>query len=222
MAKARNTWEKQAADAAARVDRAREQGAQLSLLPDEPGATPAEVGSDAPAKGGRPKGATSKHNSTLRRWLADRGYKMPEDQLAQIAGLASSDDVAVQAMAEAEAVLVWAYDGHSGKGGGKGATAGERLQVFLQFYTVKLRAAEALLPYGLAKAAPDVAVQQAVTLVLPGAAGPQGADQARDITPGPGQSAPSMVPADVRWQIQQNQQVSDASEGVSDSRKSDK
>lgn len=222
MAKARNTFERMASDAAARLDKVRASGEQLSLLPDEPGRTPAEAAELVPAKGGRPKGATSKHNSQLRQWLAERGYRLPEEQLARIAGLASSEDAAVAAMRQTEAVLAWAFDGATTKDGDpRGPSAEQRLATYLQLYTVQLRAVEALLPYGLAKASPDVAVSQAVTLVLPGGSGADGAAQPVDVTPQRDNEPRDLVPADVRWQMQQNQGLSETHDVVSDNGKSD-
>lgn len=205
-----------AADAARRLDAARDAGEQLSFLPDEPGRTPAEVAADeagAPAKGGRPKGALGKGSSQLRDWLAARGFRMPEAQLAEIAGLASSEGAMITAMRDAERLLTWAYADADGLG--KVPSPEQRLSTFLQLYAMQLRAADALLPYGTPKASPDVQVNQAVQLVIQGGAGP------RDVTRSVPGSRPAMVPADVAWEIEQNQAVEGEGAGNSDGGNSD-
>jgi len=130
---------------------------------------------------------------------------MPEDVLAQMAGLASGPDAMVAAMEAAERVLTWAY---ADSAGGKTPSPEQRLAMFAQLYTVQLRAAEALLPYGTPKASPDVQVQDNRTFIL--AAQPSSsrdrAASARDVTPAMDRR---MMPADVAHQIEQNQRLSD-------------
>jgi hypothetical protein len=208
MAKPKNSFETMARNAAERLDKVRAEGEQLSLLPDEAGLTPAQAGSVA---AGRPKGAKNKGSTQMREWLASKGYRMPEDVLAQMAGLAKSQDAMVTAMESAERALAWAYDGASEVLGGVKKpivpTASARLSTFLQFYAIQLRAADALLPYGTPKATPDVQVNQNTTVIVPMA--PQAAHDpaafARDVTPAKGGR---MVPADVAFERQQNQEVS--------------
>lgn len=191
MAKANNQFQKAASAAAERIQRAREAGEQLSLLPAEPSVEGIVGGA------GRGKG---KATSQLREWLAAKGYRMPEDVLARIAGLTSADGPILEAMAEAEQVLAWVH----GQGGG---SAAQRLGLFMQLYTAKLRALDALLPYGLAKVTPDVAVTQAVQVVVQGGQAPvQAADRARDVTPKGGDLAPPPMP----WEIVENQGLADA------------
>lgn len=224
MSKPRNAFERMAQDAATRLDQVRAAGEQLAFLPDEPGRTPAEAGSgDAAAKGGRPKGAQGKGSSQLRKWLTARGLRLPEEQLADIAGLASSEGAMMTAMRQAEMLLAWAYDGAETTDGKHPLPSPEaRLSTFMQLYAMQLRAADALLPYGTPKASPDVNVQQAVQIVLPGAS--SGADrpaQARDVTPSRAGSRRGMVPADVAWEIEQDQRVDDDASDVSDEGNSD-
>ena len=196
MGKPNNQFELAARQAAERIEAARATAEQLSLLPAEPETDGVLPGT---ASGGRGKG---KATSQLREWLAAKGYRMPEDVLARIAGLTSTEGPMLQAMAEAEQVLAWAH----GSGGG---SAAQRLGVFMQLYSAKLRALDALLPYGLAKVTPDVAVTQAVQVVMPGAVAPQavpvGPDHARDVTPQAGRIAPPPMP----WEIEQNQGLGD-------------
>ncbi len=219
MAKARNSFERMAADAARRLDQARATGEQLSFLPDEAGRTPAEVAAPdgaAPAKGGRPKGALGKVSSQLRDWLAARGLRMPEQQLAEIAGLASSEGAMMTAMRDAEAVLAWSYATEDGTG--PVPSSEQRLSTFLQLYAMQLRAADALMPYGTPKAAPDVNVTQAVQLVV------QGGDRGRaaqDVTPNAAPARRGLVPADVQWKIEQKQQDSEDAADASDQENSD-
>jgi hypothetical protein len=216
MAKARNSFEEMARKGAARLDKVREAGQQLALLPDEAGATPVEVGTGKP---GRPKGATGKGSSQLRRWLAAEGYRMPEEQLARIAALDSDEGPMLAAMAMAERVLAWSFDGAQTKDGGTRVPEPEqRLAVFLQCYAQIQRAAEALLPYGTPKAAPESGGAPVVQVInMPGAAAPERADRARDVTPGDS----AMAPADVRWKVQQKQGLGEASPDDSDDGGSD-
>lgn len=197
MGKPNSSAEELARDAAARIDRARDAGQQLTFLPDEPQP-------DESAKAGRGRG---KATSQLRDWLATRGMRLPEDQLAAMAGLASSEDVFTHAMATAERVLVWAQDGATGyKGAPVAPSMAQRLDTFKFVYTAALRAAEALLPYGLAKVTPDAAPPPAVQVVVMG--GQARADRAagaRDITPTAGRIMPPPMP----HEIQQNQDVSE-------------
>ncbi|GGH36224.1 hypothetical protein SAMN05444007_108238 [Cribrihabitans marinus] len=196
MAKVRNSFERLAGEAAERLDAARQAGEQLALLADEPGRTPVEAGS---GNVGRPKGALGKGSSQLRKWLAERGYRMPEDVLAEIAGLASGQDAMLTAMAKADQVLTWAYGGQ----GDKVAQPEQRISMFMQIYAAQLRAADALLPYGTPKASPDTVVQQSVTVNVPAAPA-----QARDVTPQSPRISGRMVPADVAHEIEQKQDVS--------------
>jgi hypothetical protein len=203
MAKPNSLFEAEAAEAAARIDAARAAGAQLTFLPDEPG---------APGRTPRGKG---KATSQMREWLASRGYRMPEDVLAEMAGLTSREDVLLAAMAMTERVLGWAESGGRDvvqvlKDGvliekelDNRATTGQRLQTFQFVYTACLRAAEALLPFGLAKLTPDTPPPAAVQVTVFGGAaqaGPQpgvGPDQARDVTPRPGRLAPPPMPVKI-------------------------
>ena len=93
-----NQFEAMARDAAQRVEDSRELHQQLSLLPDEA------------AKGGavaRSRGA-GKAMSQMRRWLADRGLRMPEEVLSEMAGLDQGGDTLTATMADAERLLAWA------------------------------------------------------------------------------------------------------------------
>jgi hypothetical protein len=211
MAKPNSKAEAMAREAAARIDADRAAGKQLTFLPDEP----------QPGESGRAVRGKGKAASQLRDWLAARGMRLPEDQLAAMAGLATSDDVFTHAMATAERVLIWAQEGATGyKGAPIAPSMGQRLETFKFVYTAALRAAEALLPYGLAKVTPDVAAQPAVQVVVmpagQAASGAQpGPQSARDVTP----QARKLAPPPMPWEMQQNQQVADANvsqSGLSD------
>ena len=198
-----------ARDAAERIEAAREAGEQLTFLPDEP----------APGDSARAKRGKGKATSQLRDWCAAKGLRMPEDVLIEMAGMASSEDAFLTAMARTEHLLAWAEAGARQTATGvrdgvlvtidldTSATMAQRLAAFQFVFTAQLRAAEALLPYGLGKVTPDVVQPVAVQVVMPGAAAPQaprGPDAARDVTPRPGQIAPPPMP----HQMLQNQQVS--------------
>jgi hypothetical protein len=191
-------FEVQAVEAAERIDAARAAGQQLTFLPDEPGAA---------AAGRTPRGK-GKATSMMREWLAARGFRMPEDALAEMAALASSDDAFVTAMARCEQVLAWAEAGATSvKGQPAVQTMAQRLATFQFVYTAQLRAAEALLPYGLAKVTPDEAPQVPVQIVVQGGATvARGPDQARDVTPRPARMAPPPMPSE----MQRFQGVADA------------
>lgn len=208
MAKPSNQFEELAREAAERIEAVRATGEQLSLLPDEPVAGDSE----------RAKRGKGKINIQLREWAAQRGLRMPEDVLAEMAGLTSRDDVFLTAMRQAEQVLAWAEAGATGyKGAPASPSMAQRVAMFQMIYTAQLRAAEALLPYGLAKVTPDAAPVQAAQVVIqqggsaPDRAG-QGPDRARDVTPRPARMAPPPMPA----QIQQNQGLNDGALSGSD------
>lgn len=198
MAKAENQWQVQAAEAARRIDAARELG-QLSLFPGDAGAE------DPEAEGGTGRGK-GKALSKLRDLLAARGLRMPEDVLANVAALDDPEGPVMAALKKAEAVAMAIY-GHGQ------APAKVRLDLFNQFYAQSVRALDALLPYGLAKVTPDVQVGQAVqVVVMPGGQGQQGAAMARDVTPKPARMAPPPLPG----QIVQNQGLGDVARAASD------
>lgn len=191
-----NKFDELARDAAKRLDASRDMQQQLSLLPDE------AVGPDAATV--RTRGA-GRAMSQMRDWLASRGMRLPEDVLAQMAGLASRDDAIVTAMQQAEQVLTWAQSGAVGiKGAPAVQTMALRVSTFMQLYTIMLRAADALMPYGAPKATPDVTQTNVTQIVVAGASSaPAVAVQARDVTPGSRRIGPPPMP----HQIEQNQQV---------------
>lgn len=217
MAKPKNSFEVMANEAAKRLDQARAAGAQLTFLPDEDGSA-VDLVEDNPV--GRPKGAKGKVSNQMRDWLAAKGYAMPEDMLAQMAGLANGGDAIMSAMERAELVLAWAYDGATRKlkcGVEEPIlpSPSARLNTFVQMYTIQLRAADALLPYGAPKATPDVVQQQVVQVVTPAspAAPADPAATARVVNAGSGNR---MIPANVRHEIEQKQRVSNSSAQKSD------
>lgn len=182
-------YQKLARDAAARIDRDQALARQLTLLPDEVVEREVEAG---PARPGRPKGAKNRTNSQLRDWLASRGYRMPEDVLAEMLGMAGGDgDLMAAAMVETERVLAWAGDGarnivwtgseHRELDGPWQASPRERLETFKGIYAAKVRAAEALLPYVAPKASGGDGERPAVNIFMPSA--PTGQAAPRDVTP---------------------------------------
>ena len=180
-------YAKMAREAADRVEAARAEGRQLTFLPDEGGSA-----ADRADQGERRVRGKGKATTQMREWLAARGMAMPEDQLADLAGLAASDDALTIAMERAERALLWARSGAAA-----GVKLADRLDMFKFMLTAQLRAAEALLPYGMAKATPDTVVQQATTIVMPGAqAAAQGPRTARDVTPGRRRIAPPPLPGE--------------------------
>lgn len=194
-----NTFQEMAAEAVERIEDARAMGAQLTFLPDE-----AQPGESDRAKRGK-----GKAQSQLRDWLAARGMRLPEAVLVEMAGMASTEDAFTTAMARTEQVLAWA---EAGDKGGRLASLTMRLDTFRFVYTAALRAAEALLPYGLAKVTPDQGNTVVNTIIMPGAQAPAApvdrASGARDITPQPRKMAPPPMP----HEIEQNQGLSQGAE----------
>lgn len=204
MAGPNSKFDELARDAAERIEAAKAAGEQFTFLPDEP----------APGDSARAKRGKGKATSQLRDWCAARGLRMPEDVLIEMAGMASTEDAFLTAMARTEALLAWAQDGAVGyKGAPVAPSMAQRLAAFQFVFTAQLRAAEALLPYGLGKVTPDVAVTQAVQVIMPGAAAPaSGPATARDVTPRPGRIAPPPMP----MHIEQNQGLSGSQNPVAD------
>lgn len=204
-----STFEELARDAAQRVEAAREAGEQLTFLPDEP--RPGDSARAARGKG--------KATSQLREWLAQRGFRMPEEALVEIAGLASSQDAFLTALARTEQLLAWAQDGaHGYQGAPRAPSLGQRLATFQFVFTAQLRALEAAMAYGLAKPQGDGAPVQLTQVVVQGApsAPDRGAEPARvmrDVTPGARRIGPPPMP----HEIQQKQSVSVAPSEGSDS-----
>lgn len=207
MVRPNSKFDELAKDAAERIEEARAAGEQLTFLPDEP----------RPADSERAKRGKGKATSQLRDWCAARGLRMPEDVLVEMAGMASSDDAFVTAMARTELLLAWAQEGATGyKGSPIQPSMAQRLATFQFVFTAQLRALDALLPYGLAKVTPDVAAAAPVQVfVAPGgsASVQQGPDQARDVTPKPSRLAPPPLP----HEIQRNQGLAQGVQGASDS-----
>lgn len=205
-------YEKLAREAVERVEKDAQLQEQLSLLPDEVEAELVEDG-----KGTRGKG---KALSQMREYLAAKGYRFPEEVLAQIAGLTQGGDTLSVAMAEAERILAWAADGaakerRDGKDVDARPTLGQRLATLQQVRTAQLRAADALMPYGAPKASPDGAPGVVVPIhVNPAPSDP--ASGARDVTPQPVKIDGRMMPADVAHEMQQKQGVSDGDPAQSD------
>lgn len=203
-------FEDQAQKMAKRMDQARQVGEQLSFLADPDGAGGQAV--PAERKAGRPKGAKNKVESKMRAMLAAKGMRMPEDVLAEIAGLSSREDVALQAMADTEMLLSWAAAGAEklGKKGEKRAweaSGGQRMSVFFEFYKLRIKALEALLPYGLGKVTADVNVNNntnVTTIVMPGGGAGAGATVIE------GRAGGRMAPPPLPNNVPQNQEVNEA------------
>lgn len=202
MARA-NSFEDLARDAVANIQAARDAGEQLTFLPDE-----AAAGDSDRAKRGK-----GKATSQLRDYLTAQGLRLPEDVLIQMAGMASGDDAFVTAMARTEQLLAWAEAGAVGyKASPTAPSTAQRLAAFQFVFTAQLRAAEALLPYGLGKVTPDVAVTMPVQIVMPGAMAADRGAAARDITPQPRRMAPPPMPNE----MQQKQGLANAGQPHSD------
>ena len=202
MAKPNDKFEELARKAVARVDDSRELQQQLSLMPDE----------QVTAAGGDPKRGrgAGRAMSQMREWLASRGLRMPEDILTEMAGLDNRQHAFLATIADTEQLLAWAQAGAVGfKGSPAVQTMAVRISTFMQPYAMKLRAADALIPYGVPKATPDVTQTNVTNIIVPGATAPAAAppsrpDLARDVTPAARRIGPPPMP----HQMQQNQGLS--------------
>lgn len=208
-------FEDLAAQAARNIDVARAAGQQLTLLPED--VAPA-------AEGARPPRGKGKITSQLRDWCAAKGYRMPEDQLIQIAGMASTEDVFIFAMQRTEQVLAWAEAGARQtaqviRDGAlievtldTSATMAQRVTLFTTIYAAAVKAADSLLPYGLGKVTPDAPMAIPVPVFVASPSRGHAADQARDVTP----SARRISPPPMPNTMQQNQTLSESASGQSD------
>ena len=216
-----NQFEELALKAAQSIEASRELAQQLTLLPDErPGADLAEGG-----KAGARRGPGKALNQ-MREFLASKGYRLPEDVLAEMAGLASREDAILTAMVQAERILHWAGQGATNRVFRPGVghvelvgpwlpTPDQKLQAFMSVYATMLRAADALMPYGAPKVTPETITNQNVTqIVVQGGAqvAPSGPATARDVTPQSRRIAPPPMPG----QIVENQALSSATVAPSD------
>ena len=208
-----SNFEDLARKAAENIEAAQAAGDQLTFLPDE--APPGAAGGLA----GRAPRGKGKITSQLRDWCVARGLRLPEDVLIEMAGMASREDAFLTAMRRTEQLLAWAEVGarKTQQGVNKdgylvevdldtSATMAQRLAAFQFVFTAQLRSAEALLPYGLGKVNPDVAVTVPVQIVMPAAspARTTGPDAARDVTPQDRRVGPPPLPT----RMQQNQGLS--------------
>lgn len=192
-------------EAARRLDAAQEVGRQLSLLPAEASpADPAEL--PAPAGPGRPKGSRNRRTSKLRQMLAARGYRMPEDVVAETAGLNASVSGIELAMQRVEQVAAWLE-----ADGLKRLTLEARLGLFLAILREQGDAAAALLPYGLERLTPESGPVIAPTVIMLPQGGQPG-DQARVIEGQASDMAPPPLPSEVKG----NQWLTDAPAAQSD------
>lgn len=206
-----NKFEELARQAAQSIDNSRALAEQLTLLPDaQPGA--------ALVEDGKPKRGQGKALNQMREFLAAKGYRLPEDVLAEMSGLASREDAILTAMVQAERILAWSGEGavnrvfrpgvgHVELTGPWQPTPDQKLGTFMQVYALMLRAADALMPYGAPKVTPEVTNNTQVnTILVQGApqAAPRGPETARDVTPQGRRIAPPPMP----HEFQQNQEVS--------------
>jgi hypothetical protein len=206
MPKPDNRYQVLAREAAARIDGDRALADQLSLLPDE--APGGELVADRAGKRG-----PGRAMNQMREWLASRGYRLPEDVLAEMAGLASREDALTTAMTQAERVLAWAQSGAVvAKGAPSGPTLRVRLDTLMQLYTIMLRSADALMPYGAPKVTPDQAgaVQVNQIIVQGASAGAAMAQGARDVTPSPAGRTRRIAPPPLPTEIEQKQGLGEA------------
>lgn len=214
MARPNSPFEAMAREAMGNIEAARAAGQQLTFLPDEP----------QPDQGGRPARGKGKATSQLRDYLAAQGMRLPEAVLIEMAGMASNEDAFLTALARTEQVLAWAQagardTGYVTKDGvtrevelDTRPTLAMRLQTFQFVLTAQLRAAEALLPFGLAKVTPDQGTTVVNTIVMPAAPTIPAGQMARDVTPQPRRMAPPPMP----HEMQRNQVLGDAASRHSD------
>ncbi len=221
MAKGSN-FEELARNAALNIEAAQAAGQQLTFLPDE-----AQTGALG-AAGARPPRGKGKITSQLRDWCAARGLRMPEDVLIEMAGMASREDAFIVAMQRTEQMLVWAEQGARQTATGvkdgvlvtidldTSATMAQRLAAFQFVFTAQLRAADALLPYGLGKVTPDAPLVVPVPVYVAAPSRGNAADQARDVTPQTPMIERRISPPPMPDRTQRNQPLSETASGQSD------
>lgn len=209
------TSAERAREAAERLELAQAVGQQLSLLAVE--ASPADP-ADLPAGPGRPKGSRNRRTSKLRQMLAAKGMRMPEDVVAETAGLNARVSGVELAMQRAEQVAAWLTRFPVGTdkngdtyGQGMTLTRGQMEGLFLSIYREQGDAAAALLPYGLERLTPEAGPVVAPTVIMLPTAGQPG-DQARVIEG----RASDMAPPPMPGQVEQNQWLTDAPRAQSD------
>ena len=213
-----SNFEELARNAALNIEAAQAAGQQLTFLPDE-----VQTGALG-AAGARPPRGKGKITSQLRDWCVARGLRLPEDVLIEMAGMASREDAFIVAMQRTEQMLVWAEQGArqtmTGVRDGAlvtvdldtSATMAQRLAAFQFVFTAQLRAADALLPYGLGKVTPDAPLAIPVPVFVASPSRGSAADQARDVTP----QTRSISPPPMPDRSQRNQQLSETASGQSD------
>lgn len=214
-----------AAEAHRRLAEARETGEQLSLLavpasPEDPAdIVPVAPAATGPVGPGRRPGAKGKRSSKLRAMLAARGYRMPEDVVAELAGLAGRQTSIELAMARAEQVAAWLTGFPVGVtkegvpvGRGLAVTRGQMAELFRAMLKEQSDAAAALLPYGLERLAPEQGQPaQPVVLVMPGSAsggqgGPVIEGRAEPAAAGrPGRIGHRIAPPPMPGEVERNQ-----------------
>jgi hypothetical protein len=199
-----NRFQVLAQEAADRLDRARAAGEQLELLPVAPDTDAAMVPQGAGVPG---RGRGKAQVSQVRSWLAAKGYRMPEDVLSEMAGLASGEDAFTTAMVRAEQAMLWA---------GASLPPKARIDLFLQLYAMQLRAADALMPYGAAKVSTDAPRPASVQVNVIGGTVQDAGAQARDVTPREGRAGQRIAPPPMPWEMQQNQAVADEGDDATD------
>lgn len=203
----RTAQEMRAQAAADGLEAARSVGRQMSLLPAE--ATPADPAELEPRGPGRPAGSRNRRTSKLRAMLAARGFRMPEDVVAEVAGLGARDRTMVElAMDRAEQVAAWLEE----RTGGVPLKRDQLLGIFTTIWKEQVAAAATLLPYGLEKLSPETAVVAPVAIVLPGVQAARPGDQARVIEA----QASDMAPPPLPGEIVRNQWLTDAEPVASD------
>lgn len=194
-----------AREAAERLEAAREVGAQLVLLPSE--ASPADPSEIVPRGPGRPAGSRNKRTSKLRQMLAARGYRMPEDVVAETAGLTARGVTGVElAMQRAEQVAAWLEADT-----GIPIKRDQRLGLFVAIFKEQNGAASALLPYGLEKLTPDSAPMQSTVIMMPGSG-----DRAASARTIEGSAASDLAPPPMPARMQVNQRLADGEADASD------
>jgi hypothetical protein len=209
------TSAERAREAAERLEAAQAVGRQLSLLAAE--ASPADP-ADLPAGPGRPKGSRNRRTSKLRQMLAARGLRMPEDVVAETAGLNARVSGVELAMQRAEQVAAWLTRFPVGTdkngdtyGAGKTLSRSQMEGLFLAIYREQGDAAAALLPYGLERLTPESGPVIAPTVIMLPQGGQPG-DQARVIE---GQSS-DMAPPPLPSEVEGNQWLTNALAAQSD------
>lgn len=217
MSGGRSEWAGVAREAAETVDRSRAVGSQLGLFGDpEAGAADDVAQGDGPRGPGRPKGARNAAKLGLAAYMAAQGWKAPGHAVALAAGLAEDGDGFEVAFRRACWLRASAIDAVAAEDDVQAVArvAGDVMGLTLAIWREQNAAAAQLLPYTLARLAPQDAPKPGAQRPSIGIAAPGGKAPSPEL-------ARLLAPADVRAKVVADQGLGEAAATRSDGAASD-